>query len=1551
MAFLLVGIISQNPIFLHDFALAEVTQPQTLTNNVLFVNFSGENDIREIEIYKDSYVTFDTLFNSGDYSVKNYYYINSNGHLNVNTPIYSDNNQDITVFTSSQPRSYYMPYVVNIDGKYQKNSNGYFEYMLVSAPNSLAQSVLNVPYSAQFFDYCTVIANVYVPQGNIGNDTNLQDKIISYNYAQTLANNYPNYYLIESPQRYLREFELLSEIMTKASNYIVTENSDKDSDQYFDVLSYAILDTESSSSYIVDWGSLLWAHKVSLGGLSSNFTRYNKTQQQMVSLMVQDGIDYQEAARQTQYLYNKPTIDGISFDTINISNYDISNLNSQYSWQSFVNDNSTFIHEFGHVLGLGDLYLGSSDDTPVGSWSQMCTNPYRSSFFTSYERKKLGWLDDDNIVEITKEGEYSLGYVKGLDYDNVVAYKITDPQKSSRSIYIEYRQTNGYFDSQCGQAGLLVYVADSDYDGNRNVDLNGKPLYEIYVQRNDGETVQNASINVGEKLDNIIFGKNNENIDSEIEIEVTFENNGEIIFTVKGGHLLKQDSYTLSDFDNNMLLYKKLLDNLPTGQSTLTKTCFVNTQYLDLNGIELHNLTFLSLFEMPNLQYLNLSNNELCADDLTLLEGYIKNLSMFKKAYLFGNDFTKNDIVNNSEFVFALVLDKNISEYLISLDTEFVLRQDDFIEIKINENTCSSSTKKQALNLSGGLYQISIKFIGTVAEHFNNTLNYAFNIVDVKSLYPRDTECYYIYIEQSLPPIEEMVKIFGADISLFKFDYSYPTLVYGNNHFDVVISYKNNILKTVSVYYYAFEKPLVTFLSGEVEYVDINSTFVDKGLEVYEEGEKTNYSFSNSNLPNTYYIQFIYLGGVFDKFNPILEDGKYVDNINTEVSGKYIICYSLTNKYNANFKYYRQVIVDETMDENLFDKKLYETLLSICGNNKLLKTTFSKFSSLDLSSYNLTSLNGLNALDFKPNCIIDVTNNNLQNINDLTKLCSTKDVIVYAMFNNFNQSDILKLDKSYSKQCVFGIQNLNTTILTTNDQYIVGKIYDDYNSFGISIDFPNATLNYNKNSITLNGAGQYTCKLSYNDKSLSKTISFVTITINSNQITKSYNQSLEIDSSIFMVEGTDDKNITFSNNQADFDLSIIGSYNLTIFVTYLDDTINLPLKVEVVDKIAPIISLNGEKIVYVNSLEMFLQNYANDLVTAYDDYDKVLSYEINGEVLEEYGIYELTYTTHDSSGNTAFLNRYIYIGNVSLINDEGYVELNEYLNLPLSFKIFNSQDFDIACTVNSESLTYPEQGFLFKDLGMKKINLKLTHKLNSSLQINLQYTAIVRDTISPQVKLIGDTNLNIYIDQPYVEYGIACQDNSVDGIVGIDNDKLFIDIKYYLYNGKTNSYDKVNNLDLSEANLYKIEYTVRDASNNTTKVSRNLSINYYPIKHIRINESNLFSNFKEGDIIKLNLEIADKDKTNPNPTVQWYVNDELYATTIGTEVEFCFKDKGQYNIIAYVGNVATQTVTINVFIKTNIENILLIVGIIAISIVVVGFVIYFIKIYRKKYYF
>ena len=159
------------------------------------------------------------------------------------------------------------------------------------------------------------------------------------------------------------------------------------------------------------------------------------------------------------YLYWAPMHDGVSFGLYACST-EIAGWEGYYS---DVNGIGTFCHEFGHVLGLPDLYDtdyaqgGGGQSRDPGEWSVMAggsgnnfgRNPVGYSL---YERYALGFAQP---TLITAEGDYSL---QPIDESNT-GYRM-NTNRDREYFLIENRQA-GKWDRYLPGHGMLVVHVDS----------------------------------------------------------------------------------------------------------------------------------------------------------------------------------------------------------------------------------------------------------------------------------------------------------------------------------------------------------------------------------------------------------------------------------------------------------------------------------------------------------------------------------------------------------------------------------------------------------------------------------------------------------------------------------------------------------------------------------------------------------------------------------------------------------------------------------------------------------------------------------------------------------------------------------------------------------------------------------------------------------------------------------------------------------------------------------------------------------------------------------
>ncbi len=140
-----------------------------------------------------------------------------------------------------------------------------------------------------------------------------------------------------------------------------------------------------------------------------------------------------------------------------------------YTMQPENGELGVFAHEFGHDLGLPDLYDRDNDSMGLGRWSLMASGSWNGTppgatpaHMSAWEKMQLGWLTPQTI---TKQ-EFNIPTVSGPDNTSAVIYRL--PTESSYEYFlIENRQQVGY-DFALPGSGLLIYHVDESVPNNDN---------------------------------------------------------------------------------------------------------------------------------------------------------------------------------------------------------------------------------------------------------------------------------------------------------------------------------------------------------------------------------------------------------------------------------------------------------------------------------------------------------------------------------------------------------------------------------------------------------------------------------------------------------------------------------------------------------------------------------------------------------------------------------------------------------------------------------------------------------------------------------------------------------------------------------------------------------------------------------------------------------------------------------------------------------------------------------------------------------------------------
>ncbi|MBN2081437.1 M6 family metalloprotease domain-containing protein [bacterium] len=152
------------------------------------------------------------------------------------------------------------------------------------------------------------------------------------------------------------------------------------------------------------------------------------------------------------------------------------------SEQSYIR---TWCHEFGHELGLPDLYdvggSGDGDDMPgTGYWGLMAgfytSQGLKPPLLNAWERTRLRFVEPVDILTLTTATEYTVNRATASASANTV-YRIWRNGAVGKEYFlVEFRDTDhGFDDSLFGSGGLLIWHVDEDRTSQNNHDNSFDP--------------------------------------------------------------------------------------------------------------------------------------------------------------------------------------------------------------------------------------------------------------------------------------------------------------------------------------------------------------------------------------------------------------------------------------------------------------------------------------------------------------------------------------------------------------------------------------------------------------------------------------------------------------------------------------------------------------------------------------------------------------------------------------------------------------------------------------------------------------------------------------------------------------------------------------------------------------------------------------------------------------------------------------------------------------------------------------------------------------------
>ncbi|MBD3333626.1 M6 family metalloprotease domain-containing protein, partial [candidate division GN15 bacterium] len=182
----------------------------------------------------------------------------------------------------------------------------------------------------------------------------------------------------------------------------------------------------------------------------------------------------------------------LTLDGVNIRDYSMEP--EEYQNRGLITI-GVFCHEFGHQLGLPDLYDTDYSSAGVGRWSLMAGGSWnksgtKPSFMDAWCKKEVGFLDVINVTENMQDVAIPSSLY------NPVAYRLwSNGNTGNQYFLVENRQKAGN-DVGIYGSGLLIYHVDESIGGNWD---ESHPL--VAIEQADGLFELENDVNSGDSDD------------------------------------------------------------------------------------------------------------------------------------------------------------------------------------------------------------------------------------------------------------------------------------------------------------------------------------------------------------------------------------------------------------------------------------------------------------------------------------------------------------------------------------------------------------------------------------------------------------------------------------------------------------------------------------------------------------------------------------------------------------------------------------------------------------------------------------------------------------------------------------------------------------------------------------------------------------------------------------------------------------------------------------------------------------------------------------------
>ncbi len=264
-----------------------------------------------------------------------------------------------------------------------------------------------------------------------------------------------------------------------------------------------------------------------------------------------------------------------------------------------------------------------------------------------------------------------------------------------------------------------------------------------------------------------------------------------------------------------------------------------------------------------------------------------------------------------------------------------------------------------------------------------------------------------------------------------------------------------------------------------------------------------------------------------------------------------------------------------------------------------------------------------------------------------------------------------------------------------------------------------------------------------------------------------------------------------SDNEASVLLNTPGVYTLRFNYVTEDGAraLEKTFTVTVVDRTAPVVTLNGEAEVFITIGEEY-EELGSTVVDNVNTLTAVITGTVNNRVS---GTYELTYTATDGSGNSSFVTRTVYVRPLITAPADYTHSVGDVYTAPKGTVVVDLDGGTIVLTSDNES------DVLVNTLGEYILRFNYTYLGIEALEKTSKVTVV--DTTAPVVTLNGEDVQYLELGETYTELGSTVVDD-VDTLTAVVTGTVNIRV----------------------SGTYELTYTATDGSGNSSFVTRTVYV-------------------------------------------------------------------------------------------------------------------------------